>query len=344
MNNKILKHPALPALEDQEDLTCFCKATADSLRLQILRVLRADSLGVLEMCKIFDIRQSAMSHHLKILTTAGLLSTRRESNSIFYRRSLLKTDDPLFDMKSSLFKTLDRVKLPESLLERLCLVQAEREQQALGFFTKLAGLSGKFKKKQNLLADSRQYGEGLKDILQGIQLPEDATVMEVGPGEGELLVALAQMFHRIIALDKSEEMLNKSRQALKRKALDNVSFVLGDNKSALSLKRKVDLVIYSMVLHHIPSAPDVFKDSSTLLEEGGVILIVDLCRHNQQWVKETCGDIWLGFEPEELTAWAREAGFVSGQSLYLGLKNGFQIQMRLFKKSVGELDSQVFQP
>ena len=70
-------------------LASLCKASADPLRLQVLRVLRKDSFGVSELCAIFDIRQPALSHHLKVLANAGLVATRREGNSIFYRRSEL---------------------------------------------------------------------------------------------------------------------------------------------------------------------------------------------------------------------------------------------------------------
>ena len=40
-------------------LTNLCKASADTLRLLVLRVLRKDSFGVSELCAIFDIRQPA---------------------------------------------------------------------------------------------------------------------------------------------------------------------------------------------------------------------------------------------------------------------------------------------
>ena len=64
------------------------KASADGLRLHILQVLQHDSYGVLELCNLFAIKQSAMSHHLKVLAQAGLVTTRREGNAIFYRRAL----------------------------------------------------------------------------------------------------------------------------------------------------------------------------------------------------------------------------------------------------------------
>ena len=64
----------------------LCKAAGDPLRVQILKVLQENAYGVLELCQIFDIRQSAMSHHLKILSNAGLVATKREGTTIFYRR------------------------------------------------------------------------------------------------------------------------------------------------------------------------------------------------------------------------------------------------------------------
>lgn len=71
-----------------EQLAALGKAYGDVLRLEILRVLSTDSFGVLELSSLFDMRQPAMSHHLKVLSQAGLVSTRKEGNTIFYRRAL----------------------------------------------------------------------------------------------------------------------------------------------------------------------------------------------------------------------------------------------------------------
>jgi DNA-binding transcriptional ArsR family regulator len=78
MLNKTQRKRTLQPATDTSVITMLCKAAGDPLRMQILKVLQQNAYGVLELCAIFDIRQSAMSHHLKILSSASLVATRRE--------------------------------------------------------------------------------------------------------------------------------------------------------------------------------------------------------------------------------------------------------------------------
>jgi ArsR family transcriptional regulator len=89
------------------------------LRIQILKVLQQNAYGVLELCQIFDIRQSAMSHHLKILSNAGLVSSRREGTTIFYRRNPLNPDIDLQTMQKALFQAIDKALSTQMLLSGL---------------------------------------------------------------------------------------------------------------------------------------------------------------------------------------------------------------------------------
>ena len=312
-----------------ESLTDLNKALGDSIRLQILRLLKSESFGVLELCRILGIRQSALSHHLKILSNAQLVSTRREGNSIFYRRVFLSDDDYYREIKESVFDQVDLLPLARSAEKKISQIQLERAQQSLSFFNKNAD---KFKEQQGLIVAHDDYGSILHDVIDSLGLNDKATVLEVGPGEGLLLTELAAKFKKLIALDNSKEMLEKSKKAIAKGKFNGVQFILGDTTIARKKDVLSDLIIFDMVLHHISSPTKTFKDSSALLNENGYLLIADLSTHDQDWVRESCGDLWLGFDETDLNHWAQKAGLVTGQSSYLGLRNGFQIQIRVFRK------------
>lgn len=324
-----LKPADLPDLGNRDDFTRLCKALADDLRLEILRLLKTESFGVLEICRVIGIRQSALSHHLKILANAGLVSTRREGNSIFYRRPLILDSDPFADFKNSAFTNIDRLPLSDHTMEQVEVIHHERSQQSLDFFKRNAD---KFGEKKGLITEYQQYASSLEDLIAGISFPQPPVVMEVGPGDGELLLQLAQQFEHVVAMDNSAEMLEQARKTLDEHAVDNVEFIHSDITKAPKRGLHCDLIILNMVLHHIPAPVEVFREASRLLNKGGALLLVELINHNQDWVRESCGDLWLGFETQDLVNWAMEAGLVEGQSLYLGLRNGFQIQVRLFVK------------
>ena len=93
---------------------------------------------------------------------------------------------------------------------------------------------------------------------------------------------------------------------------------------------KADCIVVNMVLHHTPEPAAVLSDIADCLAEGGVVLVTDLCRHDQAWARENCGDLWLGFAPEDLADWAGRAGLAEIASVYLAQRNGFKVQVRLF--------------
>ena len=55
----------------------FFKALSDETRLRLVHILLHYELSVNELVSILDMGQSRVSRHLKILTEAGLLTSRR---------------------------------------------------------------------------------------------------------------------------------------------------------------------------------------------------------------------------------------------------------------------------
>ncbi len=311
-------------------LTSLCKASADTLRLLVLRVLRKDSFGVSELCSIFDIRQPALSHHLKVLANAGLVAARREANSIFYRRSELGQHPDLEALQHCLFETVDAIDLPEEIQRRLAALHRQREENSSNFFQLNAH---KFHQQQDLIASYGQYADVVAQILAGAPLQRRQTVLEVGPGDGSFLLELASMFERVVALDNAPGMLQQAREKVAAAQLHNVDFILDDTCNPQLPGLQADCVVINMVLHHTPAPGDVLRDVAACLAPGGVVLVTELCNHDQGWARENCGDLWLGFDPQELAQWAQEAGLSEIASEYLAQRNGFQVQVRLFGRA-----------
>lgn len=67
--------------------SALLKAMANDNRLRILDLLNGDELSVTELNKRLPISQSALSQHLAILRREKLVSTRRESQTIYYSLS-----------------------------------------------------------------------------------------------------------------------------------------------------------------------------------------------------------------------------------------------------------------
>lgn len=310
-------------------LSALYKASGDALRLDILRVLQNDSFGVLELCTLFDVKQSGMSHHLKVLSNAGLVEAQREGNSLFYRRPVYRADQENTGVIQAIFDAIDSIPAGTELTTRIQEIRTTRGSLSQAFFAKNAE---RFSEHQELIASYEQYAEPARDLLFAEEFTADAAVLEVGPGEGAFLKELSPAFKTVYALDNSEGMLQKTKELVKKHRLKNVRCIQGDTATALTQKIQVDAIVMNMVLHHIPRPLDIFADASKLLKNNGILVISDLSHHDQSWVRDNCGDIWLGFESHELTHWAMQYGMNELDSLYIGLRNGFQIQVRKFKK------------
>lgn len=318
--------PANSAESALEVLAALLRAAGDPLRLIILRVLARDSFGVLELCQLLDMKQPALSHHLKVLVQAGLLTTRRERTTVYYRRHTQVLEAGSLGLR--ILTELDALPLPPEVETRLHEVQEARSAASRQFFALNAA---RFAEQQELIASFAEYGPAT--VQRAAELtPHEATVLEIGPGTGELLPLLAQRFDRVIGLDNSAEMLAKAQALVAEKNLDHVELVLGDTSVAQTLGLRPDVIVVNMVLHHVPEPARLLRDVAALLPRGGALVLTELCEHDQAWAREACGDVWLGFMPEALTTFARNAGLREGRADYLALKNGFRIQIREFLK------------
>jgi len=81
---------ALGALAERNELCILAdlvKSMADETRLTILSMLQDGEMCVCELMEALPVSQPAVSHHLRILRQAGLITDRRQGKWIFYSLS-----------------------------------------------------------------------------------------------------------------------------------------------------------------------------------------------------------------------------------------------------------------
>jgi len=76
---------------DIDTLVLTLKALANKPRLQIIDTLSAGEKNVGELVNITGLSQSAVSQHLNRLRRSGLVSARRDAQSVYYSLNKNKT-------------------------------------------------------------------------------------------------------------------------------------------------------------------------------------------------------------------------------------------------------------
>ena len=165
--------------KNAESLNVLVSALAHPLRMHVLRVMRADSFSVSELCAAFSVRQSALSHHLKILTDAGFLARRREGTATFYRRQLPEGIHE--SLRQQILDEIDEESMPTDLVAGLQAVQRLREGHSAAFFR---DRGKEIRKQQESIASWEDYSRATLHLLDRAGDFGESALIEVGPGDG----------------------------------------------------------------------------------------------------------------------------------------------------------------
>jgi len=276
------------------------KALADPIRLRLLAILAHGERTVQDLTTVLRLGQSRVSHHLKALVEAGVLSVTAQGTWKYYR---LEPDGAfLQELWPVLSARLTQVEGHDADLLALNHLLAERREQSLSFFESHAR---EWDERARTLLPTPDYSN---DLLQ--LLPEDAALVELGTGTGPLLPQLCRRSRRLVGIDHSAAMLAEARRRLNASGLD-ADLRLGELRHLPLADAEMDCALLNMVLHHAEQPEGVLSEVARVLVPGGRVVIADLLRHRDDAVRQTMADIWLGFEPEELRHWLEAAGFAA---------------------------------
>src|SRR6185369_8632474 len=112
----------------------------------------------------------------------------------------------------------------------------------------------------------------------------------------------------LVAVDISKEMLKRARQRAKSMGLDNVEFMKADLHDLPLEDASVDAAFATLVLHHAPNPGAAVREMARILRPGGTLVVVDLCAHGHEWLRDEQGDVWLGFTQADLAGHFAKAG------------------------------------
>jgi ubiquinone/menaquinone biosynthesis C-methylase UbiE/DNA-binding transcriptional ArsR family regulator len=279
-----------------ETLDLF-KALSDEVRLRIVRAVSVAELSVAELVSVLGLPQSTVSRHLKPLRDAELVDPRREGTSVYYRRGKAFQDASL---GSLLQGRLEEVRQGPEDLASIRRVMDHRRQRSRNFFDRIAGSYGTL----------TQPGGGWQALAGALASGfSGLEVADLGAGQGELALWLARFAKRVTAVDLSPQML-KALEANADAAgvSDRITVAEGDIESLPLEDRSVDAAFLSQALHHAAHPPAAIGEAARILRPGGRLIVLELVKHEQEWVREQWADQWLGFEPDELETWMVEAG------------------------------------
>ncbi len=175
----------------------------------------------------------------------------------------------------------------------------------------------------------------LYDIVGKLGLPAESNVLDLGCGEGQHSVQLAETFHFVVhGIDPAPRHIELANQRLDEAAkLDPepsklVRFELGAAESLPTEDASVDLIWCREVLYHIGSLDKAFAECRRVLRADGHMLIyhnfatdrLEQREAERQWA--IGGVVPASQDPQHVEAAFASAGFQIDQCIELGSEFG----------------------
>jgi len=273
----------------------------DDVRLRMMRLLHADRLNVTELTSILGIAQSGVSRHLGLLKDAGVVEERRDAGFTYFRLSPAVTGGengfgqlwPLLRAQFATTAATTSGRADDAALEEVRRVRKENFDEHGADAERRQIVPGR-----SWAAWARALGHLLPPL----------EIADLGCGEGYLTFEAARFAKRVIAVDRSQAVLDRAREAAKRRRVRNVEWQRGELEKLPLEDRSVDVALLSQALHHAARPAVAIAEAVRILRPGGRVLVLDLRSHDERWVRERLGDKWLGFDDDELKRLMEDAG------------------------------------
>jgi SAM-dependent methyltransferase len=283
-------------LMDMRSASALYRLLGDEARLRLLRVLSKERLNVTELTGVLGLAQSGVSRHLGLLKEAGLVAEERDGGFTYYRAA--PPAGPLGDVLRGHFADADvdaAVRADDARLQEILRLRKENFDVHAGPDTRDA----------RQLVPGRSWAAWSRALA--LLMPR-APVADLGCGEGYLTMEAARWASTVIAVDRSQAVLDRARALARRRRVSNVVWKRGELEKLPIKDGAVDVAMLSQALHHAHDPRRALREAVRITSPGGRVLVLDLRAHAEEWVRAKLGDRRLGFDDDELKTMLTESG------------------------------------
>ena len=275
-----------------EELLRQLRAAAEPTRLRIIALCGHAELSVGDFVAILGQSQPRVSRHLKLLVDAGLLIRNKEGSRAYYRLFESVKNAQLSQVLNDLMDESDPVLVLD--LSRLGIIRSERARFADNYFDEFAGEQSRL---SQISADEELISQLL---LQHVQQQNIGELLDVGTGNGRMLLLLGSKIEKAIGIDNSREMLAIARTNLEQADLKNCQVRIGDMYRLPFSENRFGLITINSLLRYAEKPKDVLTEATRVLKPGGILFIVDFSDHGLTELRDEYGHRWLGFSKDEM--------------------------------------------
>ena len=283
-----------------EVLNAALKAAGEETRLRVLALLAEAELTVSDLTDILRQSQPRISRHLRLLAEAGLVERFREGTWAFFR---LAEHGGGAEVARAL---LDHLNPADPVIardrERLASVRAARAAAAQAYFRAHAVEWDRIRKLH--VADAAVETA----IRQALADKPFRSLLDLGTGTGRMLEMFGPELERGLGIDLSLDMLLLARDRLERAGLKHCSVRQGDIYDLPLANDSFNVVILHQVLHFLDDGARAIREAARVLRPGGRLLVVDFAPHEQEFLREQFAHRRLGFAPDVVEQWLKDAG------------------------------------
>lgn len=297
------------------------KALSDETRLRLMHLLGHYELSVNELVSILEMGQSRVSRHLKILAEADLVRFRRDGLWVFYSASqegaghdLMRALEPFRDA-DPVFS--NDVTMAASIIE-------DRSLKTRQFFNAIA-------EHWDTLSREVLGGFDLAGAVADALPPDCKVAVDLGCGTGTVLERLKPHVQLLIGVDGSPRMLEMSRRRFGEHT-EHLSLRIGELEHLPLRDEEADFACINMVLHHLSEPDKAVAEIHRILAPGGLLVITDFDRHEDERMRADYGDRWLGFDESTLGALLEAHGFTVRSTTPRPVERGLRLNLTLAER------------